>query len=523
MAEPSSRKVVTFPTAEAPQQSSGSAAERLDSWKEIAAYLKRGARTVQRWEHEEGLPVHRLQHDQGSTVWAYKSEVDEWWASRQSAAETQPAARKQPEISVAVLPFIDMSKEKDQEYFCEGVAEEIISALSRVKDLRVASRTSSFQFKAATLDSREIGHRLRVTALLEGSVRRAGDRLRVVVHLTNTETGYQLWASRYERELSDIFAIQDEIAERIVDALRVTLTPEERGALRRMPTSDVQAYDYYLRGRKFFYHYNRRDIEFAIQLLSKAVELDPAFVSAHAGLADCWSYIYRYGERTETAHRQSDAASLRAVELDPESAQAWASRAVSLSYGGRNEEAERAFETALRLDPNLFEAHYFYARHSFACGAPEKAVRLYEQAMRIRPEDYQSPLLVAQIYDDLGRAEDARARREMGIRLAEAQLELNPDDARAVYMAANGLVALGLHDRGREWAERAVRMKPDDPMLLYNVGCIYALLNHTEEAIDCLERAVRNGLSQRGWIAHDSNLDSLRSDPRFQALLDQLA
>jgi len=521
MAEALSGKVVAFPRGGG-VPSSGEAADRLDSWKEIAAYLKRGARTVQRWDREEGLPVHRLQHDQGSTVYAYKTELEKWWNSRQARAEAQPATLRGSAASVAVLPFADMSQEKDQEYFCEGVAEEIISALSRLNGLRVASRTSSFQFKAAGLDSREIGCRLGVASLLEGSVRRAAGRLRVAVHLTNTETGYQLWAASYERDMSDIFAIQDEIARSVAEALWVTLTPEERSALRRTPTSDFRAYDYYLRGRKFYFHYSRRDIEFALQLFAKAAELDPAYALAHAGLADCWAYLYFYAERTETARHNADVTSLRAVELDSSSAQAQASRAVALSLSSRDAEAERAFETAIRLDPNLFEAHYFYARHAFARGAREKAVGLYEQAMRVRPEDYQAPLLVAQTYDDLGRHEDARASREAGIRIAEAQLALNPDDARAVYMAANGMVALGQRERGRRWAERALVMNPDEPMLLYNVGCIYSLLGMIEEAVDCLERAVRNGLTQRGWYEHDSNLDPLRSHPRFQALLGQL-
>jgi adenylate cyclase len=248
------------------------------------------------------------------------------------------------------------------------------------------------------------------------------------------------------------------------------------------------------------------------------MELDPAYVLAHAGLADCWSYIYLYSDRSEAVRQKADAASLRAVELDPESAQARASRALSLSLSQRDEEAERNFEAAIRLDPNLFEAHYFFARHCFVRGTLEKAARLYEQAMRVRPEDYQSPLLVAQIYDDLGRPEDAKASRELGIRNAEGY----PDNARAVYMAANGMVALGQRERGGEWAERARSLMPDEPMVLFNVACIYSLLGRAEDAIDCLERAVRGGLTQRGWFEHDSNLNPLRSHPRFQGLLQRL-
>ena len=517
----SPKKVVGTRESGAGRGAAEAPAGRLDSWKAIAAYLGRGARTVQRWERDEGLPVHRLRHDQGSTVYAYPSELDAWLA-RQPATAVPPPREREPAASIAVLPFTDMSREKDQEYFCEGMAEEIINALSRLRGLRVASRTSAFQFKKATADSREIGRRLRVGALLEGSVRRAENRLRIAVQLTDAESGYQLWAGCYEREMRDIFATQDEIAQNIVQTLRLTLTAEERGALQKAPTTDVQAYDYYLRGRKFYYHFNRRDIEFAIQLFSQAVALDPAYVLAHAGLADCWSYLYLYAQRTETAREHADAASLRAVELDPASAQAQTSRGIALALYRRDEEAEKAFEAAMRLDPNLFEAYYFYARHSFARGELDQALRLYEQAMLVRPEDYQTPLLVGQIYDDLGRPQEARTSRERGVRIAEEHLKLNPDDARAVYMAANGLAALGEHERGREWAGRALAMKPDEPMVLYNVGCIYSLLGLVEDAIDCLERAARNGLMQKGWFEHDSNLEPLRNHPRFQSLLGLL-
>ncbi len=189
---------------------------------------------------------------------------------------------------------------------------------------------------------------------------------------------------------------------------------------------------------------------------------------------------------------------------------------------GRDQEAETAFETAVRLDPNLFEALYFHARHCFAAGRPEQAARLYEAAMTVRPEDYQPPLLVAQSYEDLGRPEDAAAVRRLGVRIAQEHLKLNPDDARAVYMAANGLAALGEREQALEWAERARAMRPRDSMVLYNIGCIYSLLGAVDEALSCLEGAVDNGLTLKGWFLHDSNLDPLREHPRFHDLLGRL-
>jgi len=424
--------------------------------------------------------------------------------------------------SIAVLPFVDMSPERDQEYFCEGMAEEILNALSRIRGLRVASRTSSFRFRNATADSRDIGKQLRVGTLLEGSVRRSGGRLRISAQLVDVDEGYHLWSERYDRELTDVFDIQDEIARSIARALQVTLTAAEKGEIQKTPTRDVQAYDYYLRGRKFYYQFGRREIEFALQLFSRAIELDPDFALAWAGLADCWSFLFMYSERSETSRQQAETASGRAIQLDPESAQAQASRGVALSLSRRDDEAEKAFETAIGLDPTLFEAYYFYARHCFVGGDLEKAARMYQQATKVFPEDYQARLLVAQIFEELGRPADAEAARRAGIEVAEKHLELNPDDARAVYLGANGLVALGEVERGLEWAARALEMAPDEPMLLYNVGCIYSLAGRIDDAVEVLERAVANGLTQKRWFEHDNNLDPLREHPRFRALMERL-
>ncbi|MBP1769306.1 MAG: serine/threonine protein kinase with repeat, partial [Candidatus Aminicenantes bacterium] len=424
--------------------------------------------------------------------------------------------------SIAVLPFVDMSREKDQGYFCDGIAEEIINALCRVQGLRVASRTGSFQFKDKAADLREIGNRLRVESVLEGSVRKSDSRLRITVQLIDAARGFHLWSESYDREFHDVFAIQQEIAHSVVKALRVTLSPQEKGALAEVPTSEVQAYDYYLRGRSFYYRYGRHDIEFALQLFSRAIELDAGYALAHAGLADCWSYIYLYSERKDAVRLQAEAAGCRAVELAPDSAQAQASLAVALSLGPRKEEAKAAFEKAIELDPRLFEAWYFYARHVFAGGDLPKAVSLYEEAMRVRPEDFYSPLLIGPLYDRLGRPEDARAARERGLALVEKHVDLHPDDARALYMGAIGLIALGEKDKGRDWARRARKIDPDDPMLLYNLGCFHSLAGDIEEAVDCLERAAAGGLLQKGWYENDGDLDALRGQPRFQALLERM-
>ncbi len=426
------------------------------------------------------------------------------------------------DASVAVLPFVDLSREKDQDYFCDGVAAEIIGALAQVSGLRLASRTSSFRFRGTGLDSREIARRLRVRALLEGSVRKAGDRLRVTAELVDGASGFALWSETFDRKLADVFAIQEEIARSIAEALKVTLSRSEDEALGQPSTSDVQAYDQYLKGRKFFFQYRRRGVELALEMFRRAIEIDPTYARAWAGVADCYCYFYLYVARVPDNIQQAEAASRRALELKPDLAEAQASWGLALSTAGRNAEADAAFEQAVRLDPGLFEARYFYARHAFATGDPGKAARLYEEAEALRPDDYQCPTLVAQIYSDLGLPEKALAAHRRGLRKCEEALRLHPDDTRARYMGANALFILGDREKSLEWARAAIAQEPDEPMVLYNVGCIFSLAGEAEKALNVLERAVDRGLTQRGWFEHDSNLDPLRGAPRFQALLARL-
>jgi serine/threonine protein kinase/tetratricopeptide (TPR) repeat protein len=432
-------------------------------------------------------------------------------------AGRQPARR-----SIAVLAPTDLSPGRDQQYFCEGLAGEIIHALTRVRGLHVASRLASFRFDTGTSEIPEIGRALQVSTLLDGTVRRVGSHLRVTAELVDATSGFCLWSDRYDRDVEDVFAILNDIARQIAEALTLTFTTEERDAAQRSLTRDVRAYDLYLRGRQLFARYNRRDAAAARERFVRALEIDPQFARAQAGLADCHSYLYLYAGRDPAHLDHAVSASHTAVGLDPSLAEAHAALGTSLSLSGHHEEAVEAFEAAIRLDPSHFEAHYFYARDCFAQGRLEQAVRLYEEASRLRPEDYQAPLLVAQIYDDLGLRREAEASRRLGVGVAEAHLRHEPDDARAWYMGANGLVALGERERGLEWARRALSLDPDDAMLLYNIACIYSMAGNRDEALTCLERARAAGLRQKGWLLHDSNLDAVRDDPRFAAIMASL-
>ena len=430
----------------------------------------------------------------------------------------QTAAAK----SIAVLPFADMSSGRDQEYFCEGMADEIINALSKIQALQVASRTSAFAFKGKNEDIGEIGRKLKVATVLEGSVRKAGNKLRVTAQLVNVSDGYHLWSERYDREMEDVFAIQDEIAQSIVKALRVVLSEDEKRAIEIAPIANIEAYEYYLRGRQFFHQFRRTGIQFARRMFERAMEIDPKFVLAYAGAADCCSFLYMYWDASKANLEGADSYSRKALELNPDQAEAHASRGLAVSLSKRYDEAEQEFATAIRLNPKLYEAHYFFGRATQQQGKYEEAIRHFEEASRVRPEDYQSAMLASLPYEALGRHVEGHASLRRGLLLAEKHLELNPDDVRALYLAGIALIQLGERERALELTSRARGIDSEDSGVLYNVACVYALSNQPEEAFACLDKAITNGFGHREWLENDSDLVSLRADPRFDALLKRL-
>lgn len=426
--------------------------------------------------------------------------------------------------SLAVLPFADMSAEHDQEYFCEGLAEELLNSLARIRGLRVASRTSSFQFKGLAADTREIGERLGVRAILDGSVRKAATRLRITVQLVDPTNGYQLWSERYDRELVDVFEIQDDIARRIVEALEVRLLSGEFRGRRDGGARDANAFDLYLRGMNFFYRGTRRDFEFAQELFRKAIELDGRYASPWAGIADCNSQIFREFDRRAQYLEEARTAAARALELDPESAPAHASLGFALSLADQRAAAEGAFQTALQLDPRLFEACYLYASEMlYGWGDLERAAELFERASEVDGNDYQAPIILASVYLGLGRPTHAHGAARRGLQLARAQLQLNPGDLRALYMSAQALAVLGEEQQGIELARRARELDGDRTgLVLVNVADVLAILGRRDEAIACLELGVTRGFRRETAIRFDPFLAALRDDPRFLGLLDRM-
>ena len=432
----------------------------------------------------------------------------------------QSAAPAGAIASIAVLPFADMSPGQDQEYLCEGLAEELINALTRVDGLRVAARTASFQFRRKGEDIRSIGDQLNVEALLEGSVRKSEDRLRVTVQLIEVATGYHRWSHRFDGQFKDVFAIQDEIAESVAASLRGGSVggPQSKRSAHR-PQTGPAAYELYLRGRQHLPRIRHDDLHAAVELFRRAIELEPGYGPAYAGLATAHSTLYEwFGANTRDLER-AEHASQRALELAPDLAEAHVARGCTLTLMKRYEDAANEFEQAIRLNPNLFDPYYYYARSRFARGDVAGSATLFRKAAEVRHEDFQSPFLLAQSLKMMGQDQEASAWRREGIRRAEHVLALNPLDGRAMSLGALYLLEEGDAERAIEWSERALELNPLDMSALGNGACLQAKLGHANRAIELLERVSAQGWGQRDWLERDPDYDNIRDDPRFQRLL----
>lgn len=443
--------------------------------------------------------------------------------SREDPPAAVAAAQPAPAItSIAVLPFADMSPGHDQEYLCEGLADELINALTHVDGLRVAARTASFQFRGKGEDIRTVGAQLNVEALLEGSVRKSEDRLRVTVQLIEVATGYHRWSHRFDGQFKDVFAIQDEIAESVAASLYcgAPAPSTKRTPLRaHLAQAGTQAYELYLRGRQHLPRILIGDLKAAADLFRRAIELEPEYGPAHAGLATAHSTLYEWFGANDADLAEAERASQRALELGPHLAEAHVARGCVLSLMRRYEEASKEFEESIRLNPNLFDPYYYYARTRFARGDVEGSAVLFRKAANVRQEDFQSAFLLAQSLKMLGNDVEASAWRREGIRRAEHMLVLNPLDGRAMSLGAIYLLDEGDAERAREWSERALALYPNDMSSLGNGACLQARLGHADRAIELLERVSAQGWGQRDWLERDPDYDSLRDDPRFKRLL----
>lgn len=434
----------------------------------------------------------------------------------EDAPARAPVPRRQgfERPSLAVLPFTNMSGDPQQEYFSDGITEDLITDLSNVSELFVLSRNTVFRHKGKPANMEEIAGELGVGYLLHGSVRKQGSKVRITAQLTEGASGGQVWADRYDRDLTDIFALQDEITKSIVGQLKVKLLPRERNAIEQPPTTNVEAYTYFLRGRDYFHRGAKPYYVMAKRMFAKAIELDPGYARAYAGLADCAAFLYM--DYSEDVAAEVLEHSGKALALDPTLTEAHASRGLALSITHDFAAAEEAFARALETGADLFEVHYFYGRSCYAQGRLDRTALHWERAAELKPDDYQSLILLNQVYISLGREADAARAAEHGIARAERAFARNPENPRPAYFMATALAKLGAHERAAQWARTALAIAPEDYLTLYNIACYYSASAMPDEAFRLLERLLPlSNAEMKEWILADSDLSPLHADPRW--------
>ena len=420
--------------------------------------------------------------------------------------------------SVAVLPFRNMSADPEQEFFCDGIAEDIINDLTRVEGLRVAARTSSFAFKGADTDIREICAKLNVTSILEGSVRKVGNRLRVTAQLINASDGYHVWSERFDRELDDVFEVQEEIAANVTAALKLKLTGEVKKKIAKRSTENVEAYEYYLKARQLSRQAEKEERQ-AIDLFLLAIEADPKYALAFAGLAFMYTDIYMFYDSDPANLENANAASSRALELDADLAESHCARGYYISQSSNYQEAEKEFQRALELNPNSYDACYHYGRVSLTNGKHELALEMFKRAIQIDPADIFATAFMSMAHSNLGEAQKASETGLEALRKLRKHLQLNPDNVRALQLIATHSAKVGNHDDAREYLEKLLKLSPSDTGVLYNSACAYALMGDTDRSLEFLEKALSQGQNLYDWARNDSDFDSLRDNPQFKELL----
>jgi len=424
-------------------------------------------------------------------------------------------------LSICVLPFANMSGDPEQEYFSDGISEDIITDLSKVSALEVCARHTAFTFKGKNLEILQIARKLAVSHVLEGSVRKAGARVRITAQLIDGASGNHLWAERWDRNLDDIFALQDEISEAIVKALRLKLLPEEKKAIEQRGTDNADAYNLYLMARSYNLSGNggdpRRD-EAIERLTRRAVDIDPGYAQAWALLAGGQYALDSYHGR---AGDVGEAALERALALNPDLAEARALKALKLSEVGRHEEAAAEIAIALRLDPESWDVNYRAGYISYIQGQLEDAAHYYEKAAALNETDLNAPSMLVSCYSALGDGENSRRVARIALEWAEKVVAQDRSNGHAMGTGVMALAALGESERAKDWMRRALLIDPDNLLLRYNFACSLATaLGDPDAALVVLGEALER---DTGWLVRisttDPDLAGLRDDPRFQAIV----
>jgi len=438
-------------------------------------------------------------------------------ASAASLSDSKPSAR--PAVrSIAVLYFENLSKEKEDEYLRDGITEDILTDLSKINGLSVFPRTTVLAFRDQKVTAADVCRQLSAGYALEGSLRRAGNRLRINAQLVDASTGFPVWSERYDREMSDIFEVQDEIAHKIAEALRIKLTPQEQAELAAKPTENLQAYDLYLRGRSYARRRTTRDMEFALQMFENAVVLDPNFALAWAAIANgCAHAQYWSGGRGQYMER-APPASLRAVALAPDIPEVLVSQAWILYAGGRYEDGERLTRAAIARKRDCEGAYYLLLRSLFASGKYKEVAALEEEAIEAAGSDYNVYIPIMNALGALGKADAVRNIRLRLLQALENHLREVPEDARArILLGGMYSQEHRTEDAIRE-TNLAMVLRPNEATVLYNAACTFCNIGRNADAIDALRKAWEAGFRDADWTRRDPDLAPLRGDPEFEKL-----
>ncbi|MEE8366886.1 MAG: protein kinase, partial [Thermoanaerobaculia bacterium] len=420
-----------------------------------------------------------------------KRDLDSGRHGSSAEIDSKPGSGHQTERSIAVLYFDNLSGVKEDEYFRDGITEDIITELSKIKGLNTFSRPTILAFRDKPVTPAQIGQRLGAAYVLTGSLRRAGNRVRITTQLVDTQTDFPLWSERYDRDLEDIFEVQDEIARKIAEALRITLSPQEEEELAAKPTDDLQAYDLYLRGRSYARRLTRQDLEFALQMYENAVTQDPEFALAYAAIANVCAYYHcNYARETVWLDRAS-AASEKAVALKPDVPEVMVAQAWILYAKGQYEDARQITRAVIGRKPDCEGAYYLLLRTLFAAGNYQEIVNIADAAIEASGTDYNVYVPIGNALGALGKTEAQKNFRQRRMQALESQLREVPEDARARILLSSDYAAEGREDDAMREANLAMVLRPQEALVHYNAACTFCELNKKEEAMDALTKAWR--------------------------------
>ena len=448
-------------------------------------------------------------------------------SGRTTAAGRAPAApggverrAERPQNSVAVLYFENLSTAKEDEYLRDGMTEDIITELANIKNLKVFPRPAMLPYRDKPVTAPQVGHELHASYVLGGSLRRSGNRLRITAQLVETRSGHTVWARRFDREMADVFEVQDEIARSIAQAFRINLSPQEEKKIAFKPTENSVAYDYYLRGRSYA---RRESLEFALQMYEQAIKLDPNFALAHAGVAYICGIIHEIREHNPKWVERGEAACNRAMELDPNLPEALVARARICYSQQKHDEAIDLAHGAIAVKPDCEGAYNILGRAYFASGRFQEAADLIDKAIEANGDDYNVYIPFVNCLECLGRFAELDRYREMEMGILERQLELVPEDVRARSLLAADYANMGRPDDAVRHLEMTVALRPNDSNVLYNAACTYSVLGKKSEALDHLRRAFAAGYANFAWPRQDPDLKLLHGDPEFLKLFPSQA